>query len=308
MSSVVGLAVKPLLLAKQSCIFGVRSVSIVVQTWFELLKFAFSLHFVILWRIAIWSVGLLSLPVRAFSALYRERLLEMQLYRLKNEMESLLWGRKDLEDQLRIAINHGKMMEMMLLELEQEHDEAILKIEQLQGEVQDLKAETQQFKEIHGKALWSRWDNTGNQRYTDKSSWKPDYNKGIRQDDVLESGSKVSDFTNYMSSQENNFSVAKQREIALSRTLFSAILWLVVGVVVSEAKEAYVPLVVALFAVVTMSLMSVVRLFTNIEDKLALALLSTNCFILGTLAYPMLPSVARFSAPLALSFLQRTLV
>ncbi|KAL8504404.1 hypothetical protein ACS0TY_022945 [Phlomoides rotata] len=296
MSSVVGLAVKPLLLAKQSCIFGVRSVSIVVQTWFELLKFAFSLHFVILWRIAIWSVGLLSLP------------LEMQLYRLKNEMESLLWGRKDLEDQLRIAINHGKMMEMMLLELEQEHDEAILKIEQLQGEVQDLKAETQQFKEIHGKALWSRWDNTGNQRYTDKSSWKPDYNKGIRQDDVLESGSKVSDFTNYMSSQENNFSVAKQREIALSRTLFSAILWLVVGVVVSEAKEAYVPLVVALFAVVTMSLMSVVRLFTNIEDKLALALLSTNCFILGTLAYPMLPSVARFSAPLALSFLQRTLV
>ncbi|KAL8492554.1 hypothetical protein ACS0TY_023949 [Phlomoides rotata] len=38
----------------------------------ELLKFTFSLHFVIIWRIAIWSVGLLSLPVHAFSALYRE--------------------------------------------------------------------------------------------------------------------------------------------------------------------------------------------------------------------------------------------
>lgn len=73
-SSVVGLALKPVLLAKLSCQFGARSLYFVVQTWLELLRFALGLHFVMLWRLAIWIMALLSLPVRAFTALYRERL------------------------------------------------------------------------------------------------------------------------------------------------------------------------------------------------------------------------------------------
>lgn len=61
--------------------------------------------------------------------------LEMQLHRLRNELENVLWDRKDLEEQLRVAIKERKMMEKMLVELEEEHDEAIVKIELLQGEV-----------------------------------------------------------------------------------------------------------------------------------------------------------------------------
>lgn len=59
----------------------------------------------------------------------------MQLHRLRNELENVLWDRKDLEEQLRVAIKERKMMEKMLVELEEEHDEAIVKIELLQGEV-----------------------------------------------------------------------------------------------------------------------------------------------------------------------------
>lgn len=61
--------------------------------------------------------------------------LEMQLHRLRNELENVLWDRKDLKEQLRVAIKERKMMEKMLVELEEEHDEAIVKIELLQGEV-----------------------------------------------------------------------------------------------------------------------------------------------------------------------------
>lgn len=63
--------------------------------------------------------------------------LEMQLHRLKNEMENVVLDCKELEEQLHVAIKERAMMKMMLMELEQEHDEAILKIEQLQGEVKN---------------------------------------------------------------------------------------------------------------------------------------------------------------------------
>ncbi|KAI3453918.1 hypothetical protein Pfo_010581 [Paulownia fortunei] len=327
---IVGLALKPLLLAKLSCQFGVRGISIIVQTWLELLRFVLGLHLIILWRLAIWAIAVLSLPVRAFTALYRERLLEMQLHRLKNELENVLWDRKELEEQLHVAVKERRMMEMMLMELEEEHDEAIVKIEVLDGEVQDLKDETQRLKEVQGKALWSYRGlgdagNDCNPTTTDnvgKSSLTPDYNKNIRQvakdlckdemHDVFETGSKIyglsQPYVTDMISKEGDI-LAEQREVALSRSLFSAVLSLVVGLVVWEAEDPCMPLVVALLTVVTMSLMSVLQLFTRIEHNPAsdaVALLSFNWFILGTLAYPMLPRIARVLAPLALSFLKRT--
>lgn len=319
-SSVVGLALKPVLLAKLSCQFGARSLYFVVQTWLELLRFALGLHFVMLWRLAIWIMALLSLPVRAFTALYRERLLEMQLHRLKNEMENVVLDCKELEEQLHVAIKERAMMKMMLMELEQEHDEAILKIEQLQGEVQDLKDESQRLKEVRGKSIWSYLDqdDMDNDSYvTGKSTWQPDCNKkqaitDIHNDDVLKEGSKFYGpsqlYITRVISKEGI--LARQREIAVSRSLFSVLLSLVVGIIVWEAEDPCMPLVIALSVVVTMSLLSALQLLTRVEHKPAsesVALLSINWFILGTLAYPMLPRIARFLAPLALRFLQRTL-
>lgn len=51
------------------------------------------------------------------------------------ELENLAWDRKQLQQHLQIAIKEHKMMELILAELEEEHDKAIAKIELLEGEV-----------------------------------------------------------------------------------------------------------------------------------------------------------------------------
>lgn len=102
--------------------------------------------------------------------------------------------------------------------------------------------------------------------------------------------------------------LVQKRKIAVLQSLFSAVLSLVVGVIIWEAEDPCTPLVVALFTVVGMSLRSVIQFFSTINNKPvsdAVALLSFNCFILGTLAYPTLPRIARMSTPVALSFLER---
>ncbi|KAL0371996.1 UNVERIFIED_CONTAM: hypothetical protein Scaly_0881200 [Sesamum calycinum] len=320
-TSVVRLALKPLLLAKLSCQIGLRSVSIFTETWVELLRFALCLHLVILWRVVMLAIAVLSLPVRAFAALYRERLLEIQLHRLRYELKNALWDQKELEVELHVAVKERRMMETMLMELEEEHDEAIVRIELLDGEVQDLKDEIQHLKEVHGKTLWSyeaRGDDVcddSNITCTDNVgtiSWRPDCNENIlcndETQDVLKAGSKVyglsQPYVRYTILNESK-TLAEQRVVAISRSLFSGALSLVVGIVVWEAQDPCMPLVVALFSVVTMSLMSVVPLLTPVEKPTleAVALLSLNWFLLGTIACPMLPRIGRVLARLGWSFL-----
>ncbi|KAK4422436.1 hypothetical protein Salat_1825900 [Sesamum alatum] len=316
-TSAVRLALKPLLLAKISCQIGLRSVSIIVETWLELLRFALYLHLVILWRVVMLAIAVLSLPVRAFAALSRERLLEIQLHRVRYELENALWDRKELEMQLHVAVKERRMMETMLTELEEEHDEAIVRIELLDGEVQDLKDEIQQLKEVQGRTLWSydgRGDvcNDSNITSTDNIgtiSWRPDCNDETQ--DVIKAGSKVYGlsqlYVRYTISTGSE-TLAEQRVVAISRSLFSAALSLVVGIVVWEAQDPCTPLVVALFSVVTLSLMSVVQLLPLVERPAseAVALLSFNWFLLGMLASPMLPRIGRILARLGWSFLGQT--
>ncbi|XP_022888875.1 uncharacterized protein LOC111404281 [Olea europaea var. sylvestris] len=330
MCSVVGLATKPLSLVKVSCVFGAWSISIVIQTWTELLRAAIHLHIIIFWKLAIWTIFIFTLPMRAITALQRERELELQLHGVRTELESVLWDRKELEEQLHMAIRKHKMMQMMLEELEGEHDEAIVRIQLLEGEVQDLKDENQRLKEVRGKTLWSCKDKCDTGSSHDTNSDTKDTNKlgvsgfnrnidrvMVHEDiweetrDIVKEGLKSCG--PHIIAQDLNTSniLARRRELALSRSLFSAILSLVVGMIVWEAEDPCVPLVIALFTVVTMSLMSVIQFFTTINNKPAsdaVALLSFNWFILGTLAYPSLPRAARVLAPLASSVVERTLV
>ena len=100
------------------------------------------------------------------------------------------------------------------------------------------------------------------------------------------------------------------RDVAISQSIFSAVLSLIVGVTVWEADDPCMPLILALFAVVGMSLKSVVQFFFSIKNKPAsdaVALLSFNWFILGTLTYPTLPRIAPMLAPLVLRFLDQTM-
>lgn len=92
----------------------------------------------------------------------------------------------------------------------------------------------------------------------------------------------------------------QRREVALSQTLFSAILSILVGTVIWKAEDPCMPLVVALFSVVGVSLKSVVQFFSTIKNKPAsdaVALLSFSWFILGTLTYPTLPKAVRMFGP-----------
>ena len=52
----------------------------------------------------------------------------MHLHKLQIELENLVWNRKELEERLQMAIKECRMMEAMLAEVEDEHDEAIVKI------------------------------------------------------------------------------------------------------------------------------------------------------------------------------------
>jgi len=103
----------------------------------------------------------------------------------------------------------------------------------------------------------------------------------------------------------------RQRVVALSRSLFSSIMSLIVGMIIWEAEDPCMPLVAALFIVVGMSLSSVVQFFSTIKNKPAsdaVALLSINWFILGTLTSPSLPRVARMLAPQVIRLADRLVI
>ncbi|XP_016510532.1 uncharacterized protein LOC107827835 isoform X1 [Nicotiana tabacum] len=323
--------IKPLSLLKLTCFFGVRTICIVIQTWTELLRAAMGFHASLLWRLIIWAIAILSLPIRSLTALQRERMLEMHLQQMQTEIENLLWERKELKKRLQVAIKDKKIMQVMLAELEDEHDEAILKIEQLEGQLQDLKAQNQRLNESHGKALWGHRDHVyignGQILHGDGNaipSWR---SSGIEsmtidhermQEDALEDKSKSEttlnrDFMGARSYQyvkpcipttsedvDTSSVLHQRRELAFTQTLFSAILSLLVGTIVWKAEDACMPLVLALFTVVGMSLWSVVQFFSTIKNRPAsdaVALLSFNWFLLGTLTYPTLPRITPLFAP-----------
>lgn len=72
-NTVMILLIKPLSLVKFTCFFGVRTICIVIQTWTELLRAAMGFHARLLWKLTIWAIAVLSLPIRSLTALQRER-------------------------------------------------------------------------------------------------------------------------------------------------------------------------------------------------------------------------------------------
>lgn len=183
-------------------------------------------------------------------------------------------------------------------------------------QVQDLKSENTRLKEIQGRRLLSikDQDDTGNDQNSSISyglpSWKSGYS-GITSCEAEVLG-QIHPSTHGITSRNSNVDevVNQQRDTALWQSLFSAILSLLVGMIIWEAEDPCMPLVVALYTVVGMSLTSVVQFFSTIKNKPAsdaVALLSFNWFVVGTLTYPTLPKVARTIAPLALSFMDQAL-
>ncbi|XP_055820864.1 uncharacterized protein LOC129889541 [Solanum dulcamara] len=332
-NTVIILLIKPLSLVKFTCFFGVRTICIVIQTWTELVRAAMGFHARLLWRLIIWSIAILSLPIRSLTALQRERVLEMHLQEMQIEFENLVWERKELEKKILVAIKDKKIMQAMLAELEDEHDDAIVKIEQLEGQLQNLKGENKRLNEVHGKALSDQKDHFDGQVMQGYSDAVPFWrSSGIEsvvieqegmQEDKSKSTSTSPDFigarfcrdVNQPCTQttSENFDTSdvlhQRRDLAVSQTLFSAILSLLVGTIVWKAEDTCMPLVLALFAVAGMSLWSVVQFFSTINNRPAsdaVALLSFNWFLLGTLTYPTFPRITPVFATVLWTLLDRT--
>ncbi|XP_044465194.1 uncharacterized protein LOC123195508 isoform X2 [Mangifera indica] len=345
MDMIMILLLKPFCLCKPAIMFCLKSTFFVIHCWMDLVNATISFNVNLICRTMSWTVALVTLPLRVFTALQRERLLEQQMNEMQVELETLVWDRKELEVHLQNAIKEGKIMESMLAELEDENDNTMAKIELLEGELQCLKDETLQLKEICGKEWWSfkvnnkdngqivggtadnlaisygfsSWKSnfTGTDFFfrdvmTHKDAWASESKSDAEFLDILKTGiaANSGSIHPYIPGViPRNIEMSKvldqRRGVALSQSLFSAVLSLLVGMIIWEAEDPCMPLVVALFTVVGMSLKSVVQFFSTIKNKPAsdaVALLSFNWFILGTLTYPTLPKVARVLSPLAFRF------
>ncbi|KAG1355451.1 putative Syntaxin-22 [Cocos nucifera] len=266
---------------------------------------------------------------RSNSSLLERLLSEMQI-----QLESLIWENKELEEQLQMAVKDRKVTGALLQEIEEENEKALARIDLLENELQDLKEENMRLNESQGKALWSCkscddedenvHDGLPLGTHHGVPSWSPGYNesgmnpqldgdswwagkegKPRRQDLFRVCGSCSLPHQVVSSNTMMDESLERQRVVALHRSLFGAMLSLLVGMIIWEAEDPCLPLVAALFTVVGMSLNSVVRFFSTIKNKPAsdaVALLSLNWFMLGALAYPTLPIVARTLAPQAIKF------
>lgn len=334
----VGIVTKPLRVLKWACLFGLRTAFILCITWTELVKANISFHFTLIWKMIVWTLALLSLPFRLLTAISRESQLEMQLRYAWSELENVGWERMKLQKHLQTAMKEHRMMELILAHLEDELDNAISKIHLLQDELKEVKNENLRLMEVQGKGYWSSrsQDDPGNGRdsgFADKfgmsygiSKWKPsDDGSGIILQDLMMIANTYGDESKTSAellkllkpesgalcrNLETSEALDQRREMAIIQSLFSAVLSLFVGMIIWEAEDPCMPLVVALFTVVGMSLMSVVQFFSTIKNKPAsdaVALLSLNWYILGMLAYPMLPRIARIGAPLALRIAERAL-
>ncbi|VFR03557.1 unnamed protein product [Cuscuta campestris] len=256
-----------------------RNCCIVVLTCVELLRNAIGLHVSIFRKLASLALATVTLPLRTLNALQNERLHEMRFQEMEMELEMVRWENKGMEKQLSMAIKEHKMMALMLNELQNEYDKAVVRIEQLEDEVRGLKGENQRLKEIRGKAGWGR---------TEPSF--PTTSSGRKMTRLPEPLGPTT--TGHEPAQILLHHQQRIRKAALMRSLFSAALSVVVGTTVWAAGDPCVPLVGALLAVAAMSLGSVVRFLLAVKNNPAseaVALLSFNWFVLGTLSYPALP-------------------
>lgn len=332
--TILVMLIKPFSLFILFCMAVLRGTFVAINTWVEILSASIYFHVNIFWRFVLWSLSLVTLPVRALGALQREKQLKEHLSELQDRLDSLACDRKELQERLEIAIKEHEMMEMVLSELEEEREEAIHKVKLLETELKDLKDENLRLQEVHGKSNWDtdtrvgagygqkRKDAKASNVKDDISPWKSErYQSGIGLKDILMHTDMFED-DNRGKFDANDFVktddvslmhqiipgvftrsdgiLGQRKEVALSQSLFSTILSLLVGMIVWQAGDPCMPLITALFMVVGMSLKSAVGFFSIIENKPSsdvVFLLSLNWFILGTLTYPTLPRVVRLLLP-----------
>ncbi|XP_065877810.1 uncharacterized protein [Euphorbia lathyris] len=313
MSIVFILLTRPIIVCTSIFTFGFKAVFLVVETWAELVKASIIFHLNMFHKTIIWMIALITLPVRVSTAMQRERLLQEDLHEMQIQLERNVLERKRLCSQLHTTTKKCRILEAMLAEIEAENDGIIAKIKLLEKESQDLKVENLRLKELLGKKNIGIAD-TDNYDVSDGGiSRSKQSGKLVMHTDSQEATGKskwdLPNITNPRSMLHNtaskNINDRKSedqiRDVAVSQTLFSAAMSLLVGFIIWKAEDPCIPLVIGLTVVVLMSLSSVVQYFSSTKHNCpydAVALLSFNWFILGMLACPTLPRLVNMLAQL----------
>lgn len=277
-------------------------------------------------------------PLRLLTVPQREKSLQTQLQQLRSQLDELVREEKEMDRMIEAEAKERKKIEILLIEAKEEKNRELKKVQQLQLTVQDLEIENLILKEemetILMKSEANGVDKDGVKHVNSKSSelkdteWDHDFERRGK----AQSDNPMEKLGNYHNSEENDLqktrlfeirakssshfpsppitqvkSVARDDEmlyrwkgIAMVQSAFSACLSILVGMIAWKAQDPCMPLVIASFIVVGMSLNTVVKFFSRIENRLgsdALALLSFNWFILGTLASPTLPNIAQILTP-----------
>ncbi|CAL1352648.1 unnamed protein product [Linum trigynum] len=290
---------KPFSMGLSLFVFAFRAAFLVINTWAELTAASISLHLRLFRSAVICIIALASLPFRVLTALGRQRMLEEQLAVVQAELENVSWERKVLEDHLRAAVKECKNLDSLLAEAEDESDKLITKLELMERELHTLKVENHRLKTIQREQLGTTLGGNAGEEDHER--------KHIADENAADISEQAGDSD---ASDDDEVVLMEQRDMAVSQSVLSAVLSLTVGMIAWEGKDTVMPLVVALYTVVGMSMRNVLKFFSTIRNKPAydaVALLSFNCFILGTLTYPTLPKVVRILGSLASTHLNRFL-
>ncbi|CAN6487022.1 unnamed protein product [Victoria cruziana] len=284
-------AAKPFCLMMLCCRLCMGMAVIFVRELLNLAKVAWNTCLGLLWGLVDWFIYAVTLPVRVLTALRTEKKLEMHVQDLQRQLGCLLWVKDELEKSLQDTTDDKEVLEAMLGEVEEDNDKSIAKIRMLEKQVRNLQEENQR---LGTEAMLKELAALGRENFS-----KAGHTVFAR------NGSKPEQAYPTITASEKATTVqafGRRRHAALSQSLFSSFLSVLVGIIVWEAEDPCRPLVIALFIVVVMSMRTVVQFFSTTENRPAseaVALLSFNWFILGTLAYPTLPSIAHLLSPLA---------
>eukprot|EP00250_Pteridium_aquilinum_P033570 c585_g1_i1 orf=270-1382(+) len=319
----------------------VSIVDYVTQPWRNLFWFSFNLYLGVWSGLGYFSMKILVLPIRIYNAMQKEDMMEIEMQeiqKLHNESELRI---RELECELEQVLDDCKHFKCLLEDAETEKMAFLKKFQQLQLRTVELEEENdllrakeeRVLKGIHEAKVFIPKRDTRNSshekshkdefdhiqpsdKYMKEMARKIPLELEIRHENAVCNVDRwlVSDRATHQGRRATQHVqrwlvsdrvTHEGRKVALSASLFSIFLSLLVGTIAWQAQDPCIPLVVAVFMVVCMSLKTVAQFLLSIYNGPgfdAVALVSFNCFILGTLAYPVLPRIAQTVAPIGTKF------
>lgn len=261
---------------------------------------------------------ILLLPIRIYNAMRHEDTIEAQIQEIQKLHIKSEKRNRELECELEQVLADCKQFKELLESAETEKKAIVRKYHLLQLRVLELEEENDSLraqkerisKGVHeGKRIFSQQEDMGCNSLLEKHDDDKDHitPMAIQMRNIpgkmplqlnFKQGNVAYNVEKHFVSERVRY---ESRGAALSSSMFSVFLSMLVGMIVWQAQDPCIPLVIAVFMVVCMSLRTVVQFLLSIDNRPgfdAVALLSFNWFILGTLAYPALPIIAQIVAPI----------